>query len=63
MAILVPIIGQHAPSAQLYLFNIQRYMTTCHLHDISVCHVVDRRVGDKISLKANCIKLAIAFTR
>ena len=27
-------------------------MTTCHLHDTSVCHVVDRHVGDKFALKA-----------
>ena len=27
-------------------------MITCQLHDISVCHVVDRHVGDKFSLKA-----------
>ena len=30
-------------------------MTTCHLHDTSVCHVVDRHVGDKFALKAERI--------
>ena len=30
-------------------------MTTCHLHDTSVCHVVDRHVGDKFALKSERI--------
>ena len=52
----VSIIDQNVPSASQQLFYIlQRYMTTCHLHDTSVCHVVDRHAGDKFSLKAELI--------
>ena len=55
IVILVSIIDQNVPSASQQLFYIQHYMTTCHLDDTSVCHVVGRHVGDKFSLKAELI--------
>ena len=48
IAISVSIIDQKVPSVPQQLFNILRYITT-------VCHVVDRHVGDKFSLKAELI--------